>query len=86
MAAPSKPEPAKTPSTRRSYKESRELETLERDLPLWEKERRCLEERLAQPARVDYSELETLSKALAELVIRIQTGEERWLQLSERPE
>ena len=32
---------------RRSYKENRELEALERDLPLWESQRRALEERLS---------------------------------------
>jgi ATP-binding cassette subfamily F protein uup len=85
-ADPPKPAGGKAPPNRRSYRDNRELEALERDLPLWEEERRSLEERLAQPAGVGYDELERLSEALAELVVRIQNGEERWLQLSERPE
>ncbi|MEB3316948.1 MAG: ABC-F family ATP-binding cassette domain-containing protein [Cyanobacteriota bacterium] len=77
---------AKASSGRRSYKESRELEALERDLPQWENQRRSLEERLALPDGVSYGELERLSEELAALVTRIHNGEERWLQLSERPD
>ncbi|MFN9661684.1 MAG: ABC transporter C-terminal domain-containing protein, partial [Cyanobacteriota bacterium] len=69
-----------------SYKESRELEALERDLPRWESERRSLEERLSRPEAGSYSELERLSEELAALVTRIHIGEERWLHLSERSE
>jgi ATP-binding cassette subfamily F protein uup len=69
---------------RLSYREIRELEALERDLPLWESERRAVEERLAQAGSVGFSELEQLSQLLAELLARIETGEERWLQLSDR--
>jgi ATP-binding cassette subfamily F protein uup len=69
---------------RRSYKERRELEALERDLPQWESQRRSLEESLAVPEGVSYSELERLSEELAALVTRIDEGEERWLHLSER--
>jgi hypothetical protein len=62
------------------------LEALERDLPRWEGERRALEERLGQPASGTYGDLERLSQELAALVARIHTAEERWLELSERPE
>ncbi|MEB3259381.1 MAG: ATP-binding cassette domain-containing protein, partial [Cyanobacteriota bacterium] len=86
-SAKSKETPAaKGTPGRRSYRENRELEALERDLPLWEDQRRSLEERLACPDGVGYDELERLSEALADLVVRIETGEERWLQLSERSE
>jgi ATP-binding cassette subfamily F protein uup len=83
----SRPQPARAPEApaRRSYRENRELEALERDLPLWEGQRRALEERLAGPDGVAYEELERLSEELAELVTRIHNGEERWLQLSDRP-
>jgi ATP-binding cassette subfamily F protein uup len=73
-------------ASRRSYKDNRELEALERDLPRWEGERRALEERLAQPAGGTYGELERLSQELAALVARIHTAEERWLHLSDLPE
>jgi ATP-binding cassette subfamily F protein uup len=85
-AAPVPPAPPeKAALARLSYKECRELEALERDLPLWELQRRSLEERLAGSGSSTYSELEQLSEELAELVERIETAEERWLHLSERP-
>ncbi len=81
-----RPAPLQEAPVRRSYRENRELEALERDLPLWESERRALEERLAAPDGVSYGELERLSEELAELVTRIHNGEERWLLLSDRPD
>jgi ATP-binding cassette subfamily F protein uup len=70
---------------RRSFKENRELASIEQDLPLWEEQRRQLETSLAQPPGGDYGHLEALTHELAELVERIQGAEERWLELSERP-
>ena len=83
---PPTPADAKAPAARRSYKENRELEKLERDLPQWEGERRSLEERLSLNGTTSYGELERLSEELAALVTRIHAGEERWLHLSERSE
>ncbi len=71
-------------SQRLSYKETRELAFLERDLPLWESQRHALEERLSLAGSVSFGELEALSQELAELVARIHSAEERWLELSER--
>jgi ATP-binding cassette subfamily F protein uup len=70
---------------RRSFKENRELESIERDLPLWEERRSKLERSLANPSGGDYGQLETLTHELADLVERIHSAEERWLELSERP-
>ncbi|QPN66982.1 ABC-F family ATP-binding cassette domain-containing protein [Synechococcus sp. CBW1006] len=67
---------------RRSFKESRELEHLDRDLPLFEERRRDLEQRLAGGGE-DYTALESLTQELAELIERIGAAEERWLELSE---
>ena len=74
-----------TPPRRRSFKENRELESIERDLPLWEERRGSLETSLDNPSGGDYGQLETLTQELAELVERIHSAEERWLELSERP-
>ena len=74
-----------TPPRRRSFKENRELESIERDLPLWEERRGSLETSLANPSGGDYGQMETLTQELAELVERIHSAEERWLELSERP-
>jgi ATP-binding cassette subfamily F protein uup len=68
---------------RRSFKENRELEEIERDLPLWEQRRGELERHLATPAEGDYGQLEQLTCELAALVERIDAAEERWLVLSE---
>jgi ATP-binding cassette subfamily F protein uup len=68
---------------RRSFKENRELEEIERDLPLWEQRRGVLERHLATPAEGDYGQLEQLTRELAALVERIDAAEERWLVLSE---
>ncbi|MFM7674108.1 MAG: ABC-F family ATP-binding cassette domain-containing protein [Synechococcus sp.] len=77
------PEAAKAARPRRrSFKESRELEDLERDLPLWEERRSALEAELAVGGG-DYTALEGLAAELAELIERIGRGEERWLELSE---
>jgi len=87
-AAPSsnnRPTAKPTPPRRRSFKENRELESIERDLPLWEERRGSLETSLANPSGGDYGQLETLTHELAELVERIHSAEERWLELSERP-
>ena len=83
-------EPAPTPTgrpkpparaRRRSFRENRELEDLESNLPLWEERRGELEALLAGGA--EYTRLEALTLELAELSERINAGEERWLELSE---
>ena len=84
-AGPSRPSAHPAPPRRRSFKENRELETIERDLPLWEERSRSLEKSLANPGSGDYGQLEALTHELAELVVRIHSAEERWLELSERP-
>ena len=80
-----RPSAKPSPARRRSFKENRELETIERDLPLWEERRRSLETSLANSGGSDYGQLEGLTHELAELVERILGAEERWLELSERP-
>ena len=65
------------------FRESRELESIERDLPGWEERRRELEHLLATPSAGDYGRLEQLTRELAALVERIGAAEERWLALSE---
>jgi len=71
-------------SGRRSFRENRELATIERDLPAWEARRRSLEAEIATPAGQAYERLETLTQELADLAERISAAEERWLELSDR--
>ena len=77
--------PAKPPvPRRRSYREARELEALDRDLPAWEGHRSKLEAQLACPG-LSHPQLEALTSELADLSERIHRGEERWLELSDLP-
>ena len=70
---------------RRSFKENRELVELESHLPAWEARRSELEAQLAggTSASGDYTALERLSAELSALLLQIEQGEERWLELSE---
>jgi ATP-binding cassette subfamily F protein uup len=68
---------------RRSFRETRELAAIERDLPAWEERRQLLENQMALPPSGDYGELEALSHELANLLERIASAEERWLELSD---
>jgi ATP-binding cassette subfamily F protein uup len=84
-AAHASPSPSPPPAARprrRSFKESRELSTLESELPQWEGRRRQLEAQLASGSS-DYIALEALTQELAALNERIDAAEERWLALSE---
>ena len=80
------PEPKAKPAKarRRSFKENRELEQLDTNLPLWEARKDELESLLATGGS-DYAALELLSEELSTLLQTIATGEERWLELSEMP-
>ena len=86
--APTKPDPepkAKpAKARRRSFKENRELEQLDTNLPLWEARKDELESLLATGGS-DYATLEALSEELSTLLQTIAAGEERWLELSEMP-
>ena len=81
-AGSTSPTAAVKPARKRSFKESRELGDLERQLPAWDEERSRLESLLAAGG-ADYTTLEGLTEQLSELLKRIHHGEERWLELSE---
>ncbi len=64
---------------RRSFKESRELEKLNQELPLLEAKKLEIEKDLQNCE----GNLTDLSKALADLSEKLETSENRWLELSE---
>jgi len=64
---------------RRSFKESRELESLERELPQMEQRKADLEQAISSGE----GDLTSLSHDLASLLEALETSEERWLELSE---
>ncbi len=66
-------------SRRRSFKESKELESLERQLPIIEAKRVSVEEALAKGGK----NLNQLSEELAEIIEQIKQVEDRWIELSE---
>jgi ATP-binding cassette subfamily F protein uup len=86
VLAQATPAPATPPALRRrNFRENRELEALERDLPAWESRRAALEGDLAGAGALGHGEIEQRSRELAELLERIAAAEERWLALSELP-
>ncbi len=63
---------------RRTFKESKELEQINQQLPLLEKKKESIESALATG-----KDLSLLSQELAEVVQQLNSVEERWLELSE---
>jgi len=70
---------AETPR-RRSFKESKELDSLDRELPLLEARKTELEMQLSSGSGDD---LTRLSEELAAAIQDLESAEERWLELSE---
>ena len=80
-----KPQPttSATPSRRKlSYKEQRELEQLEVELPQLESEKTALEERLSS-GTLSHEELSAAAARIGEIINQIEEKEMRWLELSE---
>ncbi|MBW4417765.1 MAG: ABC-F family ATP-binding cassette domain-containing protein [Myxacorys californica WJT36-NPBG1] len=66
-----------------TFKEKRELETLEAQIPRLEDEKSKVEYVLYNNPPEGFTELQTLSEKLATLSEQIDTSTERWLELSE---
>lgn len=84
-AQKNKPQPttSATPSRRKlSYKEQRELEQLEIELPQLESEKTALEERLSS-GTLSHEELSAAAARIGEIINQIEEKEMRWLELSE---
>ena len=84
-AQKNKPQPttSATPSRRKlSYKEQRELEQLEVELPQLESEKAALEERLSS-GTLSHEELSAAAARIGEIINQIEEKEMRWLELSE---
>ncbi|WP_313887270.1 ABC-F family ATP-binding cassette domain-containing protein [Nodosilinea sp. FACHB-141] len=69
-----------------SYKEKREYEQLETQIPAMEAEKEALEKQLYGNPPSDYSEVTKLSERLGELTATIDSSTERWMELAERME
>ena len=68
-----------TKTRRRNFKESKELERLDQDLPLLEAKKICLQQTLEQ----NKGDLVKTSHELAALLEKLRNAEDRWLELSE---
>ncbi len=64
------------------FKEKREFELLEKEIPALEAERAAAEAQLANP-ELDYEKLHLLSKRIGEISAELEQKELRWLELSE---
>lgn len=71
-----------TTATRKlSYKEKREFEQLEKEIPELETERKTLTEKLS--SNINYEEISAISERLLEINFLLDEKEMRWLELSE---
>jgi ABC transport system ATP-binding/permease protein len=84
--AEAKSDPKKEKNKKLSFKEKREYETLEQDIPRMETEKADLERVLYHNPPSGYSEVEALSQKLADLSAAIEQATERWMALAERAE
>lgn len=75
--------PAANKPRKLSFKEKRELETLETQIPEMEAEKAAIEKTLYDNPPEGFSELQKLSERLAHLNEQIETATERWLELAE---
>lgn len=73
-------------SRKLSYKEKRELEQLEAQIPEMEAEKEKLEKTLYSQQSGGFTDLQSLSERLADLESSIAISTERWLELSELAE
>ncbi|MBD1853650.1 ABC-F family ATP-binding cassette domain-containing protein [Cyanobacteria bacterium FACHB-502] len=71
-------------SRKLSFKEKREYETLEAQIPQLETEKEELEKQLYGNPPSDYAEMQQLTEKLAHLSQTIDSATERWLELAER--
>lgn len=86
---PSEPKPVSQPKSvsnkprKLSFKEKRELETLETQIPEFEAEKSSIEQKLYNNPPAGFSEVQKLSERLASLEEQIETSTIRWMELSE---
>jgi ATP-binding cassette subfamily F protein uup len=81
---PHPPSPIPSQSRKLSFKEKREYELLETQIPEMEAEKEALEKTLYNNPPAGFTEVQKLSQRLAELSAAIDTATERWLELAEQ--
>lgn len=79
----SEPKPTTNKPRKLSFKEKRELEALEVQVPQMEEEKSTIEQKLYNNPPAGFSEVQKLSERLAALDEQIETATIRWMELSE---
>ena len=75
-------ETAKKEKKKLSYKEQREFEQLEKEIPQLEEEKAQITAKMSDPS-LPYEELQKLSARITEVTTQLEEKEMRWLELSE---
>jgi ATP-binding cassette subfamily F protein uup len=79
-------EPAvKKPSEKMSYKEKREFEQLDIDMPLLTQEKNKLEQQMSE-GTLNFDELQAAAARVGDIIQLLEEKEMRWLELSEKSE
>ncbi|BFM39959.1 ABC-F family ATP-binding cassette domain-containing protein [Synechocystis sp. LKSZ1] len=78
------PAPKTSKAQKLSFKEKREYEQLEQQIPALEAEKEQIEQQLYQGANADFSQLQQLTARLSEITNTLDQAMERWLELAER--
>jgi ATP-binding cassette subfamily F protein uup len=84
IPTPASPQATTSKPRKLSYKEKREYEMLEIQIPQMEAEKEEIEKVLYNNSPSGFSEMQQLSNRLAQLSQAIDTATERWLELAER--
>jgi ATP-binding cassette subfamily F protein uup len=66
-----------------SFKEKTEFETLEKEIPALENEKKLLEVKLNNGS-MDFEKLQETAERISDLIVLIDKKESRWLEMSER--
>ncbi|MBC7867934.1 MAG: ABC transporter ATP-binding protein, partial [Gloeobacteraceae cyanobacterium ES-bin-316] len=70
------------PAKKLSFKEKFELETLEKEMPALQQEKKILEEKMG--GNLAYDELQKAADRISNIIASLDEKEMRWLELSER--
>ena len=81
-ATPAKPAETVTPKRKRSFKEQREYETLEKEIRQLEDEKAAVTQKMSA-ASLPFEELQQLSERIAAITALVDEKELRWLELDE---
>jgi ATP-binding cassette subfamily F protein uup len=81
-AAPTVTKTAEPEKRKLSFKEKREFEQIEKDMPALEAEKTQIAEKMANPG-INYDEIQKLSFRITQITTKLEEMEMRWLELSD---